>query len=46
MFPRLGVAITEAKADAVLVASVFHFGKYTIAEAKDYLKGKGIAVSL
>jgi cyclase len=39
-------AITEAKADAVLVASVFHFGKHTIAEAKDYLKGKGISVNL
>lgn len=37
-------AITEAKADAVLVASVFHFGKHTIAEAKDYLAKKGIPV--
>jgi len=37
-------AITEAKADAVLVASVFHFGKYTIAEAKEYLASKGIPV--
>lgn len=37
-------AITEAKADAVLVASVFHFGKHTIAEAKEYLANKGIPV--
>lgn len=37
-------AITVAKADAVLVASVFHFGKHTIAEAKDYLAKKGIPV--
>ena len=37
-------AITEAKADAVLVASVFHFGKHTIAEAKEYLAKKGIPV--
>jgi cyclase len=37
-------AITEAKADAVLVASVFHFGKHTIAEAKEYLAGKGVSV--
>ncbi len=37
-------AITKAKADAVLVASVFHFGKHTIAEAKDYLAKKGIPV--
>ena len=38
-------AITEAKADAVLVASVFHFGTHTIAEAKEYLANKGIPVS-
>jgi cyclase len=38
-------AITEGKADAVLVASVFHFGKHTIAEAKDFLAKKGIPVS-
>jgi len=37
-------AITIAKADAVLVASVFHFGKHTIAEAKDYLAKRGIKV--
>jgi len=37
-------AITIAKADAVLVASVFHFGKHTIAEAKDYLAKRGIRV--
>jgi len=37
-------AITDGKADAVLVASVFHFGKHTIAEAKDFLAKKGISV--
>jgi len=37
-------AITEGKADAVLVASVFHFRKHTIAEAKDFLSKKGIPV--
>ena len=31
-------------ADAVLAASIFHFGTYTIAEAKDYLAQTGIAV--
>lgn len=31
-------------ADAVLAASIFHFGTYTIAEAKDYLAQSGIAV--
>jgi cyclase len=39
-------AIVEGKADAVLVASVFHFGKHTIREAKEYLRDKGIAVKL
>ena len=39
-------AVAEAKADAVLVASVFHFGKHTIREAKEYLRSKGIPVKL
>ena len=33
-----------AGADAALCASIFHFGNYTIAEAKAYLAGEGIAV--
>jgi cyclase len=37
-------AITYGKADAVLAASIFHYGSYTIAETKDYLKTKGIPV--
>jgi len=39
-------AIAEARADAVLVASVFHFGKHTIREAKEYLRSRGVAVKL
>ena len=35
-----GIAI--GKADAVLAASIFHFGNYTIQEAKKYLINKGI----
>jgi len=38
-------AIADGKADAVLVASVFHFGIHTIAEAKEFLTSKGIPVS-
>ena len=34
----------EAGADAALVASLFHFGHYTIAEAKAALAGAGVAV--
>ncbi len=36
--------ITQGKADAVLVASIVHFGKYTIAQIKEYLAGRGIPV--
>lgn len=39
-------AIVEGKADAVLAASIFHFGTYTIRETKKYLAGKGIPVRL
>ncbi|MBV8757991.1 MAG: imidazole glycerol phosphate synthase subunit HisF [Deltaproteobacteria bacterium] len=33
-----------AGADAVLAASIFHFGQHTIDEAKAYLAGRGLAV--
>jgi imidazole glycerol-phosphate synthase subunit HisF len=39
-------AVIEGKADAVLAASIFHFGTYTIKETKQYLAGKGIPVRL
>jgi cyclase len=34
----------RAGADAVLCASIFHYGRYTIAQAKDHLEAAGIAV--
>jgi len=37
-------ALTDGAASAVLAASIFHFRKYTIAEAKDYLRDKGVVV--
>lgn len=37
---------TLGKADAALAASIFHFKEYTIKEAKEYLKEKGIEVRL
>ncbi len=37
-------AVTEGKADAVLAASIFHFGEFTINEAKLYLKDRGVEV--
>jgi len=36
--------IAEGRADAVLAASIFHFGEYTIADVKRYLGERGIAV--
>lgn len=37
-------AFTEGKADAVLAASLFHFGEISIPELKTYLAGRGISV--
>ena len=39
-------AFTEGKADAALAASIFHYGEYSIQEAKRYLKNKGIPVRI
>jgi cyclase len=39
-------SVTEGKADAALVASIFHFGRHTISEAKRYLRERGVAVRL
>lgn len=36
----------EGKADAVLAASIFHFGEYKVADVKRFLKQKGIEVRL
>jgi cyclase len=41
---HLRQALAEGEADAVLAASIFHFGTYTIEEAKDYLAARGIPV--
>ncbi|CAI8034175.1 Imidazole glycerol phosphate synthase subunit HisF, partial [Geodia barretti] len=37
-------ALEAGEADAVLAASIFHFGEYSIGEAKDYLNARGIPV--
>jgi len=39
-------AIVEGGADAVLMASITHFGNYTIRQMKEYLKSRGIPVNL
>jgi cyclase len=43
---HLREGVVYGKADAVLVASLFHFGSHTIAEAKAYLWDRGVAVRL
>ncbi len=39
-------AVKEGKAAAVLAASVFHFGQFTVRQAKEHLKKNGIPVNL
>ena len=41
---HLVAGFTEGGADAVLAASIFHFGTYTVAEAKAHLAQSGIAI--
>ena len=38
--------INSGEADAVLCASIFHYGEYTIQEAKEYLRSKGVLIRL
>jgi cyclase len=38
--------LTNGKADAALAASIFHFREYTVKQAKEYLKEKGVEVRL
>jgi cyclase len=41
---HMAEVLLEGKADAVLAASIFHFGEYTVGDVKKYLASKGIAV--
>jgi len=43
---HLAKVLTEGRADAVLAASIFHFGEYTVADVKKYLKEEGIHVRI
>ena len=38
--------VREGHASAVLAASIFHFGEYSIGEAKQFMAGKGLAMRL
>jgi cyclase len=41
---HLADGVTKGRADAVLAASIFHFGQHTIPEAKAFMKAQGIVV--
>jgi cyclase len=43
---HLAEGILEGKADAVLAASIFHFGEYTIEQAKRHMAARGIEIRL
>jgi cyclase len=43
---HMAEVLTAGKADAVLAASVFHFGQYTVQDVKRYLQSQGINVRL
>ena len=43
---HLADGVSEGRADAVLAASIFHFGEYTVRQAKEYMAARGIEVRL
>ncbi|QID18773.1 imidazole glycerol phosphate synthase subunit HisF [Nitrogeniibacter mangrovi] len=43
---HLADGVTEGRADAVLAASIFHFGQHTVHEAKAFMRERGIEVRL
>jgi cyclase len=43
---HLADGILKGKADAVLAASIFHYGQHTVLDAKRYLAGRGITVRM
>jgi len=43
---HLADGVTEGRADAVLAASIFHFGQHTVEEAKTFMRDRGIEVRL
>lgn len=43
---HLADGIIQGKADAVLAASIFHFGEYTVRQAKEQMAARGIEVRL
>jgi cyclase len=43
---HLADGVTQGRADAVLAASIFHFGEFTVREAKEFMARQGVPVRL
>ena len=43
---HLADGVTDGRADAVLAASIFHYGEYTVRQAMEYMRDRGIEVRL
>jgi imidazole glycerol-phosphate synthase subunit HisF len=43
---HMAEVLLAGKADAVLAASIFHFGEFTVAQVKEHMKSKGIPVRI
>ena len=43
---HLSDGVTQGRADAVLAASIFHYGEFTVRQAKEYMRSRGIEVRL
>ena len=43
---HLADGVTQGRADAVLAASIFHYGEYTVRQAKEQMRSQGIEVRL
>ena len=43
---HMAAVLLEGKADAVLAASIFHFGTYTVRDVKEFLARKNIPVRM
>jgi cyclase len=43
---HMAEGVLEGRADAVLAASVFHFGDFSVRQAKEHMRSRGIEVRL
>ena len=43
---HLADGVLQGRADAVLAASIFHYGEYTVRQAKEHMAKRGIEVRL